>query len=289
MNIAEAGVMPKSKRYFFTPSSFAERMLYYPTRVGHFFCDERYRFSYQSDIAKQAGHHLNYMLFLIKQGQLDITIDGASYAATPRQAVLFDCKKPHEYKAAGNFEFYWLIFNGGQSELFFNELLEKHGGRHVWDTPDAADLQDTMTQLLASCETDRRLPEHRYSELIYQALCRLLVADEAQADGWDSLIGQAIAYMDQYYQTEISVQEVAARFHVSGSYFSKRFRARTGCSPYEYLVLRRIDRAKVLLAATDKTVGQIAFETGYNSEENFIRSFKKKVGLAPSAFRQYPI
>lgn len=289
MTINESGVLHKSERYFFTPSSFAEKMFYYPTRIGHYLCDTQYHFSYQSDIARQAGHHLNYMLFLIVQGGMEMRIDGAAYRAQPGQAVLFDCKKPHEYQAAGHSAFYWLLFNGAQSALFFDEILEMHGGQQVFDAPDRADMQFALSQILQSCENGRRLPEHRYSELIYQILCRLLQAGGEPRDDWDELIDRAIAFMDRQYQTSISVQDVSARFHVSSSYFSKRFKERTGYSPYEYLVLRRIDRAKLLLATTPMTVKQIAYATGYNSEENFIHSFKKKVGLSPNAFRQYPI
>lgn len=287
MIIQEAGVLSKSERYFFTPSSFAEKLLYYPTRIGHYYCDARYHFSYQSDIARQAGHHLNYMLFLVQQGQLDITIDGASFVAGTRQAVLFDCKRPHEYTACGDLEFYWLLFNGAQSAALYDTIVEKRG--QVFAAPDAAELQYGMNQLLTACADDMRLPEHRCSELLYGLLCHLLAGDAAQEGDWDSVMDEATAYMARAYRENIAIREVAARFHMSSSYFTKRFRARTGYSPYEYLVLRRIDQAKLLLTTSTLTVKQIAYETGYNSEENFIHSFKKKVGLSPSAFRQYPI
>ena len=62
-----------------------------------------------------------------------------------------------------------------------------------------------------------------------------------------------------------------------------------GYSPYEYIVLRRIDKAKYMLASTELSVKEIAYATGYNSEENFIHSFRKNVGVAPGIFRKYPV
>ena len=44
-----------------------------------------------------------------------------------------------------------------------------------------------------------------------------------------------------------------------------------------------------MLTATRMTVKEIAYHTGYNSEENFIHSFQKNVGISPTLFRKFPI
>ena len=44
-----------------------------------------------------------------------------------------------------------------------------------------------------------------------------------------------------------------------------------------------------MLTSKQMTFKQIAYHTGYNSEETFIHSFQKNVGLSPSLFRKYPI
>ena len=88
MFINENGVSTQSVRYIFTPSSFAQRLLYYPMRIGHYFCDRQYQFSDRSKIATQPGHRVNYMLFLIKRGQMDITVDGRHAVAAGNQPLL---------------------------------------------------------------------------------------------------------------------------------------------------------------------------------------------------------
>ena len=47
MLIPELGVHQTSERYFFTPSSLAKELFYYPTRLGHYFCSSRYSFNHQ--------------------------------------------------------------------------------------------------------------------------------------------------------------------------------------------------------------------------------------------------
>lgn len=290
MNINEPGVSPFSVRYFFTPSSFAERIFFYPTRIGHYLCDRAYHFSCRSEIAQQASHHLNLMFFVIKQGLLELQIEGTQYRAERGDMVLFDCKRPHEYRAlTDNTEFYWLLFNGMHSETFFHQILALHGGSHVFTAAEPQLVQQQLTLLLAMGETPQRAPEHTCAEAIYTILCELLAGGGVASGDGDALISRSIAYMDQHYDAALSVNDVAFHIGLSASYFTKLFRQSTGYSPYEYLLLRRIDHAKALLLSSAQTVRQIAFETGFNSEENFIRAFKKKVGLSPSGFRKYPV
>ena len=51
MLIPEKGVHQTSERYFFTPSSLARELFYYPTRGGHYFCSSLYSFDHRSEIA----------------------------------------------------------------------------------------------------------------------------------------------------------------------------------------------------------------------------------------------
>ena len=87
----------------------------------------------------------------------------------------------------------------------------------------------------------------------------------------------------------ITVEEVAAAAGLSPAHFSRLFKGRTGCSPYEYILLRRIDEAKYLLASTRLPVREVAGRVGYGSAEHFIHSFQKKVGVTPGAFRKAPV
>lgn len=289
MNINEAGVSQASVRYIFTPSSFAEQMLYYPTRMGHYICDSRYHFSYQNEIAIDPGHLFNYMIFFIKEGQMDIAVDGEQKLVRKHGFVIFDCQKPYEYQAlTETMEFYWLLFNGGQSTLFYEKLLQVHGS-HMFEAGGVAQMELVFTRLLALSESMERVSERTYSEKIYSLLCQMLVSERGKEDAFSEIIDQAVAFMDRNLDQELSVDAVASHVGLSGSYFSKQFRLRTGYSPYEYLIFERIQKAKELLVSTNMTVQQIGFEIGYHSEDNFIKSFKKKVGVSPNTFRKFPV
>lgn len=59
-----------------------------------------------------------------------------------------------------------------------------------------------------------------------------------------------------------------------------------GCSPIEYLIRYRMEKAKELLIATDLTVTEIALSSGFETVSYFDRAFKKAFGTTPKAFRK---
>ena len=93
MLIPELGVHQTSERYFFTPSSLAKELFYYPTRLGHYFCSSRYSFNHRSEIALQGDHNQNIMLFFVHDGAMELTLNGTPAIAGAGQIVLFDCRE----------------------------------------------------------------------------------------------------------------------------------------------------------------------------------------------------
>lgn len=289
MLIPESGVHQTSERYYFTPSALARELFYYPTRCGHYFCSREYAFSHQSEIARQGEHNQNVMLFAVQDGALELEIAGEAALAAAGQAVLFDCREPYRYRASERTEFYWLLFNGLNIHSFYPRILQARGGRHVFAPAGYADMTRLLASLLDGCAEGERLSEAACSQLIHRLLCLLLLDEGGSGQRTDDRIAQAIRFMNQNLRRPLSVDEVARAVSLSPSHFSRQFKAQTGYSPYEYVVLRRIDEAKHLLTATRLTVGEVAYQVGYNSVENFIHSFQKNVGISPGLFRQYPI
>lgn len=289
MLIPESGVHQTSERYFFTPSALARELFYYPTRCGHYFCNSLYSFSHQSEIARQGDHNQNIMLFLVQAGAMELTLGGAPTLAAAGQVVLFDCREPYRYGGSDGLEFTWLLFNGLNARDFYRRILQAHGGRHIFVPSAAAEAARLLDTLLSSCAADERLSESACSQMLHRLLCLLLLDEHDPAQDRSDRIAQAIRYMNRHLFEPLTVQGVAEAVNLSTSHFSREFKARTGYSPYEYIVLRRIDKAKYLLTSTRQSVKEVAYATGYNSEENFIHSFQKHVGIPPGLFRKYPV
>lgn len=76
--------------------------------------------------------------------------------------------------------------------------------------------------------------------------------------------------MNRHLFEPIGVQDAAAAASLSPSHFSRQFKARTGYSPYEYIVLRRIDKAKYMLASTELSVKEIAYADRLQQRGEFL-------------------
>lgn len=102
-----------------------------------------------------------------------------------------------------------------------------------------------------------------------------------------SVIYPAIAYINDHLKDGISMKEMADLCHLSPSYFSRTFNRETGESFANYINRRKIALAKELLRETNKSISQIAEETGYINISNFIAVFKRMEGVTPSVYRQH--
>ncbi|MDY3250831.1 MAG: AraC family transcriptional regulator [Candidatus Choladocola sp.] len=117
------------------------------------------------------------------------------------------------------------------------------------------------------------------SEQIRQQECT------AQKTGKAGKITEIIAYINQNYEKEISIEELASKFAVSSRYIRKCFREETGVSCQKYICTLRISRAKELLWYTSKTATEIALETGFGSSQYFCRVFSQYTEMTPMEYR----
>lgn len=93
-------------------------------------------------------------------------------------------------------------------------------------------------------------------------------------------------YIDDNYAQNISAEDMAGLCNMSYSYFSRYFKAAVGKSFTSYLNHVRITEAEKLLLATDRTITEIAMETGFSSPSYFISQFKRLKHVSPRLFRQ---
>jgi transcriptional regulator GlxA family with amidase domain len=91
--------------------------------------------------------------------------------------------------------------------------------------------------------------------------------------------------MDRDYAEPLDVPALAHAALMSSGHFSRSFRAAFGETPYNYLMTRRIERAKALLRRGDLNVTEICFAVGCTSLGSFSTRFTQLVGESPSSYR----
>ena len=96
----------------------------------------------------------------------------------------------------------------------------------------------------------------------------------------------AIFYMEKNYSQNPTLEETAAVAGYSPAYFSKLFHAQLGKSYSDYFATIKLKHVENLLLSTDKTITEIALDTGYRHVSNLSEHFKKLTGMSPLQYRK---
>ena len=91
--------------------------------------------------------------------------------------------------------------------------------------------------------------------------------------------------IDRDYGEALDVPALARAAFASPKHFIRSFRAAFGETPHQYLLRRRVERAKELLRATDASVTEISLEVGFRSLGSFSTAFRALAGEPPSRYR----
>lgn len=101
----------------------------------------------------------------------------------------------------------------------------------------------------------------------------------------DFYVREALTFVEQNFQNDITVEDIAAFCNLNRSYFSKIFRDAVGQPPQEFLINYRMTKAAELLKITNLPIGTISSAVGYPSQLHFSRAFKNTYGMAPKEWR----
>ena len=101
----------------------------------------------------------------------------------------------------------------------------------------------------------------------------------------DYYIREAIAYIENNYQYDISIEDIAGAIGLNRSYLSKIFRNAVGSAPQQFLMNYRMVKATEMLMLTKRSINEIGVAVGYPNQMRFSRAFKTIYGVSPREWR----
>lgn len=186
-------------------------------------------------------------------------------------------------------KYMWVEFDG----LRVKEALEMVGISendpiyHKRSSSLAEQMKEEMQYLLDHPEASNfQLIGHLY--LFFDCFIRSQAGTQSvgQSKLKEFYIREAISYIENHYQEEISVESMADSLGLHRSYFGKIFKKAVGKSPQQFLMNYRMVKAADQLTLTKKPVHEIGASVGYQNQMHFSRAFKTVYGCSPSQWRK---
>ena len=251
------------------------KLLYGVIQVGSFIVSSGYYIS-------RVGYD-SFALIYVREGMLEVESDGEKYIAEAGDLVFHDQSKRHTQKNLldSNLTADFLYIYGENVRDFYEIFYRAH--RCLLKNYNGAKLKDTVDAVYPEIKSGNE-DVLKTSSLVYALLVDLLRYCKEESAPKDE-IADAVAYICAHFNEEIKMDALAKMFYMDKYYLIRKFHARTGFTPKEYVNRMRFERAKKLLKETDLSVLDIAREVGYAESKSLNALFARRIDLTPSEYR----
>lgn len=199
----------------------------------------------------------------------------------------------HEVRFEGAVEGVALAFD----PVRFDNLVESAGGKS--STPIMQSLAASppkIEHLMRALDHESKLPsthDHFGLECIATAIA-LALSQHARAIAAPPKAGPRLAprqiravqsYVEEHLEQPIVLAELATAAGLSSFHFLRAFKRSLGVTPGQYVLDRRMERARSLLKSSNLSIAEIGIRVGFDYSSHFARAFGRAVGTTPSMFR----
>ncbi|WP_010136439.1 helix-turn-helix domain-containing protein [Ochrovirga pacifica] len=175
------------------------------------------------------------------------------------------------------------------SLIYFKRILELNPNRSY--TNDDPKVYDNETGLVSFKTENQRLSQSAYFEtsgLLKCILSKFIVRyqNDVSSKKKNAKMNKIQDYININLHTEMTVMELASSLNLNVDYFSRLFYKTFGIRPNEYIQKKRVERAQLLLVATQNDLQEIADQVGFSNVSYFSRVFKKLTQKTPLQYRK---
>lgn len=238
------------------------------------------------------------VLIYVLEGILYLAGNGTRREVKEGQLILLSGGEEHYgyQPSRGRLSYFWIHFDT-------REKLQRMGERQLPEKPgeDACILPEygnacnrERISLLFRQVTQYSRREDLYSDRILNSALALLLMELTQeylesVSGRKDEISPSIYRVMEWVRNNcgrpLTREVVAETFQYNPDYLSMRFKKETGMGLMSYLNRERIGRAKALLSCGNISIKEAAYESGFQDEKYFMRTFKKLEGITPSQYK----
>ena len=186
-------------------------------------------------------------------------------------------------------EYMWIEFDGlrVKEALSITDFSKNSPVYHPHSKNMREELTKEMHYIIEHAkESPFHLIGHMYLFLDYLIRSSKISQHESNSKMSDYYIKEAINYIEQNFQNDISIEEIASVCGINRSYLGKIFKKSIGHPPQEFLMNYRMVKAAELLKLTSLSIADIGSAVGYENQLHFSRAFKKIYDISPREWRK---
>jgi AraC family transcriptional regulator len=259
----------------------------------------RYRIAPASEYNPPAFRHHWFALFIRPPEALDLLYEGVKRHVPPPAGsmMLVPAGSSSRWRLSGPRDTLHIYLEAGLVERVAAEAFDLDPARLT--IPPLGDLN--LPQLRAAMwaldaeltagGAGGRLAAESLANVLAVHLVRHVLAPRRAVRGRDGALprGQlrtVLEYVEEHLDTCPTLEQMAAVARRTSYHFARQFKAATGLPPHQYVIMRRVERAKHLLqGGTDLSLAEVAEHAGFSDQSQFSYHFKRLVGVTPGQFR----
>ncbi|MCR4836992.1 MAG: AraC family transcriptional regulator [Bacteroidaceae bacterium] len=247
-------------------------------------------------------------IFYIVEGEAILHLPEEDVLLKPGYMYMIPAFVIHSYECHGVFKLYYIhMYEGFKNEVNLQDTYELptevRAGNSIrqlfeyvsWQYPDAMLPEPDPKSYDTSAQTSNYVERYMNMELWEKMELRgamLMIMShfirEAKPHIWtsDERMKQVLRYIHEHIADKIDVEDLANLASITKTYFIRLFKQEFGLSPVQYINLKKVERAQLLLYTTDCSVKEVAYKLGFSDHSYFIRLFHKVAGITPQEYRR---
>ena len=234
----------------------------------------------------------NYLFHYVVDGSGRVYVNSLDRKTTinKNQGFLITPGTTSSYKAdmENPWSYYWIEFNGIKAKNYMNNAGLKKEHYHFKSNKNNQTFN--LISIFESILDENNQHEPFVIGQLYFLINQLIQNSEHHIDNEihkinNIYIKEAIIFIANNYQHDLSVSEIAKHCNISRTHLSRLFNEELATSPSQYLIKFRLNKASELLKNNTLSIKDIAEEVGYSNQFNFSTAFKNKFGISPMQWR----
>ena len=254
--------------------------------------------AFEFDLPALTHHRL--FLFTRPPDELDLRYDGVNrHVPPPAGSIsLIPADSPARVRSSGCKDELHTFLEPGLVSRVAAEAFDLDPARLTVPPLDALDLPHLRAAMLAvdaeltAGGSGGPLAAESLANVLAVHLIRHVMAPRQPARRRDGTLPRVklravVEYVEEHLDPGPTLEQMAAIARLSPNYFVSQFRRATGLPPHQYVIARRVERAKqILQTGSDFSLAEVAAHAGFSDQSQFSHHFKRTVGVTPGQFRR---